>query len=169
MKNNNPIKRFRMERDLTLESMADRVGLQKNALFLNECGVYSSILPAILDYMLKSDSYLREDRLSYEYRSFVIDKRRASGEVVGASQMDVGDVPAGAGSPLASLRNVVGMNKSRFSKEFCVHPAKVYSVEDGRSKHFGKQIDKAMTEAGFTGRLIDELNYRQEEYYEQCK
>ncbi len=129
------------------------------ALYLNECGVYPTILPAILDCLRRLDN--DPSQLELEYTEFRLNKRHEFGALHSHKELPP---PVGTKHPFAAFRDVLGLSRSNTAKKLCVHPAGLYRLELGLMKHLPGDVREALLVAGFPGTLVDELDFRTEEW-----
>ena len=155
----NPVRRTRKERHLTLEQAAAEAGIHVQAFFLQEQGVYPDLLPAIVAWLAKEGAYL--PNLQKEYHEFQRDKRRVNGEQRGLALYEFG--PPGQTHPIVQFRNDLELSRLGFAKAFCIHPGLLYRVERGMTQGLSRQIKNALLDAGMTKQAIKELEYRSEE------
>lgn len=164
----NPIKRVRLAHNKTLEEFSLAAGVHVQALYLNEQGVYPNILPAIERYLMK----LGEDPndLNTQYLEFQNDKRRTIGAFLELKDYVTLEPRYDEGHPFVGFRESLGtpshepFSRMGFAKSFCVHPAQLYRLEKGGTKHLPEQLREALTTAGLPGNVIAELESRCEEY-----
>lgn len=157
----NPIRRIRTKEGKSLVEFGEDCGVQFQALYLNECGVYPHILPSILAHLTRL-GYDNHVELQREYNEFVTQKR---GEAY--FKFDLGNYtlppPTGVLHPILALRETIafgGLSRIGFAKAFCVHPASLYKLEFGDSQHLPAQLRVALLEAGLPDTVVDELDFR---------
>lgn len=165
MQNNqiNPIRRVRVKEGKTLVEFAADCGVHLQALYLNECGVYPTILPSILirlNHLGYSGSVLEPD-----YQVFVKSKREASGVRHSLTLYEL-PPPVGTVHPFISFRKSLKLSRMGFCKSFCVHPASMHKVEHEQVVQLPSQVIEALGQAGLSERVIDELDYRVKEWAE---
>ncbi len=154
-----PIRRIRISQGRTLVEFADDCGVNYQALYLNECGVYPTILPTVLRHLVGLEG--NEDTLVDEYEEFCIQKRITFGEAHSSTELPP---PVGTQHPFISFRMKLGLSRSKLAKSLCVHPAGLYRLELGLMKHLPGDLREALQVAGFSTTLIEELDYRTEEW-----
>ena len=137
------------------------MGCHLQAVYLNECGVYPHVLPAIRKYIESLGYDVRE--LDEEYAAFQTRMRELTGARVKAGQVAI-DEPSNGAHPFLAFRKMLGMSRMSFSKSFAVHPAFLYKLERAEAHGLSSQMKNAMAEAGFRPSVIDELDYRCAEY-----
>lgn len=155
----NPIRKVRLSRGRTLVEFADDCGVNYQALYLNECGVYPTVLPAILKILVKLDNDATQ--LETEYIEFVYNKRLEFGEKHNTVNLPP---PVGTLHPFIGFRRALGLSRSKLAKMLCVHPAGLYRLELGLMKHLPGDLRDALLVAGFPVNLVEELDYRVEEW-----
>lgn len=159
----NPIRLARMaSQEKTLESFSKRCGVHKQALYLNECGVYPDVLPSIMATLLVLG--WDEQSIRRGYRDFQREKRVARGELDNLSSVEIGPPNLELGHPFVQFRASLGHARLGFAKEYCVHPASLHKLEIGSAIHLPEQVVEALTVAGASASVITELNERCEEY-----
>lgn len=155
----NPIRRIRLSKGRTLMEFAGDCGVNYQALYLNECGVYPSILPAIHEYLVSLDAWPTD--LNEDYEEFRYHKRVLFGDIHSATPLPP---PVGTLHPFIAFRHALKLSRAAVAKKLCVHPAGLYRLELGLMKHLPGDVREAMLVAGFPGSLVDELDYRVEEW-----
>lgn len=138
---------------------AEDCGVNYQALYLNECGVYPTVLPAILECLRKLDN--DSEQMAEEYTEFRLAKRRTFGELHNLKGLPP---PVGTLHPFTAFRQALGVSRSLLAKTLCVHPAGLYRLELGMMKHLPGDVREALLVAGFPGTLVEELDYRTEEW-----
>lgn len=156
----NPVHRLRQEERLTLAQFADRAGVHLQAVFLNERGVYPTILPSILSYMHR----LRPEGRGWqsEYTAYVLEKRLEFGAHYDLPNTQLGP-PVGS-NPFRGWRDQYDLSRMAVAKGLCVHPASLYKVEHDETKHLPEQLVVALKVAGMPSMVIEELQFRLEEW-----
>lgn len=161
--NHNPIRRVRVKEGKTLVELAADCGVHLQALYLNECGVYPTILPSILTCLIRlgySGSVLEKD-----YQMFVHNKRVSSGVFFELSSYTL-PPPVGTQHPFISFRKSLELSRMGFCKSFCVHPASMHKVEHEQVQCLPRQVIEALNEAGLSEQTTEELDYRVREWAE---
>lgn len=161
MEKENPLRRIRRKNGLTLASMAGRAGVHTQAVYLNECGVYPTILPAISRWLERTGYPTRA--LQDEYLEWQTAHRKASGDKLKVSEVELGPPDLDV-APLAGLLEKLGLSRMGFAKMLAVHPALLYKLDRGETFGIGLQVRQALLEAGFSMTLIEELDYRTAEF-----
>jgi transcriptional regulator with XRE-family HTH domain len=159
----NPIRALRKKNGMTVDVFAERCKIHPQALYLNECGVYPHILPAVRGYLLSLGYDLQV--LDHEYALYQRQKRIEYGQEVGAEEQELGP-PSVVKHPFVEFRIGIKMSRMGFSKSFCVHPAFLYKLEHGEAYGLSIQLKEALTLAGFPVGLVNELDYRSREFAE---
>lgn len=155
----NPIRRIRLSKGKTLHDFADDCGINYQALYLNECGVYPTVLPVLLEYIGKLG--FDSESVAQEYKEFVLAKRLEFGACHSTTELPP---PVGSLHPFVAFRQALELSRVAFAKSICVHPAGLYRLELGLMKHLPGDVREALTVAGFSINLIEELDYRVEEW-----
>lgn len=158
-----PIKRIRIREGQSLEAFGRSVGCHLQAVYLNECGTYPHILPAIRRYLEKQGYNVRE--LDEEYHEFQVARRIAAGAKHKVADVELGE-PGNGIHPFTLLQKQLGMSRMAFSKAFAIHPAFLYKLSRAEAHGLSSQMKQALLEAGFRPSVIEELDYRCAEYAE---
>lgn len=153
----NPIRRIRQLEGKTLNQLAESIGINYQAVYLNECGTYSSVLPTIVRYFEKLGYDGNE--IENDYQAFQCSKRQVSGEKYKMGEItDLG--PPSAVNPLVQFRYLLNITRSKFCKDFCVHPASMRQLELNAMQTLPAQLHLALEQAGLAPGLIVELEER---------
>lgn len=161
----NPIRRIRLLEGRTLQEFADDIGIHYQAVYLNECGVYHTVLPVIMKHLVSLGLNRRE--LEIEYEEAVRFKRELNGLVYQFNLIDDLGEPTGI-NPFTQFReklNLTGLSltRSKFCKLFGVHPALIRKLELFETRTMPTQLQEALRDAGLATTVIDELCDRLEE------
>jgi DNA-binding XRE family transcriptional regulator len=168
----NPIRAARHKSGKTGAEFAQDIGIHPQALYLNEMGMYSHILPKVLTYLMRTFEHSR-DYLEADYAQFVEQQRRAFGRLYGLSGFSLGDLGAPGGThPVVQFRAHIGiaqghprgLSRMGFAKSFCIHSAELYSLENGEKHGLSEQFKLAMTTAGLPAIVLAELEGRCDEF-----
>lgn len=146
--------------------MAKKAGVHVQALYLNECGCYPTVLPDILDCIVRE---LRHDPETVErhYKVYVERKRKAFGETHGFKFLTVDDLGEPGGThPVIAFREQLELSRMGFAKQACIQPTLLYNVEYCRSKRIPNQVVDAMLKAGLAPVVVMELCSRYEEWHD---
>lgn len=160
----NPIRLARQSSpEKTLEAFSRRCGVHKQALYLNERGVYPDILPSILPVLIELG--YEEKSVQSSYHDFQRLRRIARGQLDRLDETtELGEPLPHLGHPFVQFRLALGLARLGFAKEYCVHPASLHKLETGSAIHISEQLREALTVAGLPATVIAELNSRCEEY-----
>lgn len=159
----NPVREFRLRNHKTLQGMADEIGINYQALYLLECGCYSSVLPAVLGF-LEAEG-LSPLAVEDDYGVFVFRKWSRFGEDHDLRAKTLDSLGPSVGSPFEHFRNELGLSRMAFCKALAVHPAKELLVEQGQTRSLGDQLHTALSVAGLPAKVLTELENRVEEYH----
>lgn len=143
----------------TIGAAAEEAGVHWQAWYLQECGCYERILPAIESFFDKKDA---GGKLQEEYREFVKSRRLQFNQNYSARHLPKVNSNI---SPIELFRAQIGVNRTSFAKRICIQPAHLYRLERGLAKYLPEQVVDAFQEIGFTLEDIDEFNERQEDFY----
>lgn len=158
----NPIRRLRLQNKETLEEFAEGCQVHLQALWLNEFGMYPTVLPSILQRM-KNHYGINSSEIEEEYQRFIKDKRYHFGTVHSPYELSE---PNLFKSPLREFRLAAGIGTSyRFGKEICLNPSLVRKVESAKVEDFPGHLVFALREILLPVADIEELQYRHREYY----
>jgi hypothetical protein len=133
------------------------------ALYLNECGVYPSILPSILRRLTRYYG-LDEKELVAGYGDYVRFTRLEFGRKYTLFDYLPGDSDIRV-SPVTKLRNDFDLSKLGFAKGICTQPSGISRVEKRITSEFPQQLNEALTDAGLPVVMLHELQERQREFY----
>lgn len=160
-----PIHTVRTREGKTLEQVADAAGINMQAVYLNECGVYPTILPALQKcfQVWEYDTKV----LERDYQIFIKNKRIEFGNTHNLSELTLGALgpPVENQSPLETLREYIQLSRMAFCKGLCVHPAAELRIERGEASSLGAQFKTALYDAGVGDIIISELDARVQDYH----
>ena len=161
-----PLRLARKHLGLSIADFAEVCNVHEQALYLNECGCYSGVLPSV-EHVLSGLGFDLEI-IERDYAKFQKEKREAFGTQYGLAVWTVADLGTHRlnKSPVATLRSRCNISQLGFAKAICVQPAVIYKAEKGKASMLPEQIRDALIEAGLSVQLLEELNERQQEYYE---
>ncbi len=159
----NPIRAARVELGYKLNKFAELCGVHEQALYLNECGVYIDILPAVLEVFVKH-GYLQVT-LRTEYREFQKERRAEFALEYNFQDPNIIGPIMLSKAPIVTFRTNLGLSRQAFAKRLLVQPAILYKLEHGQARHLPQQLVDALEEAGMSSDIIDELNERTEDFY----
>jgi hypothetical protein len=163
----NPITRTRTAMHMTQLQLSKNVGCHEQAIFLNEQGVYSAILPKIGNWLIAHGE--NGQRIAYEYRRFQEDRRKGFGERNTLNLWTLDSLGPPVGSPFERFRDILGFSRMRLCKSLCIHPGKELAVESGSAESMGGQIREALLQAGLDAKVIAELDSRIREFHNKVK
>lgn len=144
----------------TLQQFSTLIGIHLQALYLNESGVYPTILPVVGSYMSRKGYNLEEMEIAYQ--EFVSERREEFFEKWAPYSLPE---PFLGDSPVGKWRATLGLSRAGLAKGLCVHPGQLHRVETGRAQALPNQLVEALKAVRFPDDLIEELNDRVEEYY----
>ncbi len=159
----NPIRILRLQQNKSLDLFSRECHVHLQALYLNECGVYPTILPAIMERLTRFYG-LDRNRLAEEYGDFVKSTREEFGQQHSLLSYLPGDSDIRV-SPITKLRNDFDLSKLGFAKGICTQPTGISRVEKRITSEFPQQLNEALLEAGLPVGMLAELQERQREYY----
>lgn len=159
----NPIRVIRLANHKTLESFAAECHIHLQAVYLNECGVYPSILPSILERLVKKYGSNRSDVVK-QYADYV----RTSREEFGLENSFHNYLPGDSDiriSPITKFRADFNLSRLGFAKRICCQPSGISRVERKITSTFPEQLQTALKDAGLPVGILQELLDRQVEFY----
>jgi hypothetical protein len=140
----------------SLEQFAFECNITLQAVYLNEFGVYPSILPSIL-HRLKTYYEQDESELVRDYEKYVQTKRFNFGEEHKPYKLPESDLQK---NPIASFRALLTCTRIGFAKSICVQPSLLYKVEEGKTDVIPGQLSIALREIQLPVGDIQELQDR---------
>lgn len=166
----NPLRVARKRHHKSLHDMCKDVGVNYQTLYLNECGVFPTILPKIRRYLI-NEFELDGTELDKLYRKFVLDKRRVfalqySDKVTTLPEPDI------TFSPFRLFRvhiDPIFQSRTAFCKTICIEPAGMFRVENGPIQEIPKRISEAFLQVGVPSDNLQELKERQYEFYARSR
>ena len=157
----NPIRRLRLDQGMTLEQFSDACGIHLQAVYLNEMGMYPTILPSVLEAMRYYG--VSGSKSEEEYQDYVKDKRYNFGEE--HSPYNLGS-PEISSSSIKTFRVSLGYSTAfGFAKAICINPTVVRRVEFGKALEFPGQLNFALRDIQMDPSDIEELELRHQEFY----
>lgn len=120
----NPLKRERLLRSLTLEALALKTGVSRMTIIRTEQGLYNVPSDRLLTF-LSPDSAVRRTGLQAEYQVWRKGRREASYGVL----PDAGGFNAIEAHPFVAWRESAALNQNQVAKAFCIHRATLYKFE----------------------------------------
>lgn len=161
-----PLRLARKHLGLSISDFAQVCQVHEQALYLNECGCYSSVLPSV-EAVLSGLGFDTET-LEREYRNFQLGIRQDFGRVHNFSTLRVSELGRHRldRSPVTVFRDRLGVSQLGFAKSLCVQPAILYKCEKGRAAGVPEQLERALKDAQFPVELVHEIDERQKEFYD---
>jgi len=158
----NPIRRTRLENHKTLEQFSHECKVHIQAVYLNEMGMYPTVLPAIsrrlVEHYGRSPTEIEE-----EYQYYVVRKRLAFG--VEHQPYDFGESDLSR-NPVKSFRTTLGYNTAfGFATAIAVNPTLIRRVESCKVEDFPKHLIQALRDINLSARDVEELQLRHREYF----
>jgi DNA-binding XRE family transcriptional regulator len=158
----NPIRVVRLQNHKTLEEFASECGVHLQAVFLNEKGMYPTVLPSI---MTRLSGHYGCDPISTEeaYQFYVRTKRETFGN---NHQPYVLNEPTLGICPLGDFRHSLGYSTIfGFSEAIAINPTPIRRVEGCKTDLFPAALKQALRDIQLPADDIEELEYRHQEYY----
>lgn len=157
-----PVREARTRIHRTIAEAAESAGVNWQTWYLTEAGCYEHIPPAILHFIVGQGV----GELSQEnYTRFRERKQREFGSSHNQALQTLPPVCVSS-SPLESLWKAVGVSRSEFAKSLCIQPAHLYRLQRGQAKELPASVIQALLTAGVPQDIVEELNERQQEFYE---
>lgn len=157
----NPIRKIRMENHKTLEMFSRECGVSLQAVYLNEFGMYPTILPSVLRRLVTYYG-CGESEIEEEYQKFVSTRRYEFGRKHEPFSLGEPDLRS---SPTKQFRTILGFRSAfGWSKAISLNPTTVRRTESGTVEEFPGQLVIALREILLPVGDIEELQYRQREF-----
>lgn len=165
----NPIRIIRVANHKSLQELALICGVNLQTLYLNECGVFPTILPTIRVHISRKFG-VSEEQLEEEYKQFVLEKRRLFAENY-KDRIDLLPEANLTVSPTALYRQSVDPEFSRmgFAKTLCVEPAGMYRLEVFPLATIPGRIRDAFLQVGMSSSTLEEMEERTNEFYARTR
>jgi len=158
----NPIRLTRVEDHKTLEEFAQNCHIHLQAVYLNEMGMYPTVLPSIMLYLTRHYNLVPE-QVEEEYQYYVYQKRSQFGE---RNQPYVLGEPVLGDNPFLNFRHSLGYTTAfGFARDICINPTTVRRVEKCRIDVIPKQLKTALRDIQLSPVDIEELECRHQEYF----
>lgn len=148
----------------TLGQAAKESGVHWQLWYLTECGCYAGIPPAIEHYLRRKQIWT--ESIPTGYSEYQVTCRIAFGRKYFNEGFSLPQ-PSISRHPVSTLHDQLKLSRSQFAKQLCVQPAVLYKSTGNTSRHLPRQLVDALTEAGLPVEVIEELQDRTEEFYEQ--
>jgi len=144
-------------------------GVNLQTVYLNECGVFPTILPRI-KRTLNRKFGVSESQLEEDYRQFVLEKRKLFAEEY-EGKVDVLPEADLTVSPIRLYRITIDPEFSRmgFAKTLCIEPAGIYRLEVFPLPTIPGRIREALLQVGMSQDNLEELEERTDEYAARSK
>ena len=161
----NPIRILRLSVHQTLETFAQRCGIHLQALYLNEMGMYPTVLPSVMRY-LHHNYDVSETETEEDYQNYVRNVRYSFGD--NHVPYDFPE-PNSTVSSIRQLRSSLGISTAfGFAKAICLNPTIIRNVESGKIFEFPGHLNFALREIQVDPADIDELEYRHQEFFQHA-
>jgi hypothetical protein len=153
---------LRLENHLTLEEFSRECKIHLQAVYLNEMGMYPTILPSILTRMVDHYGVLGSEA-EEQYQYYVFNKRFSFGEEHLPYKLPE---PNLSRSPLHQFRLSLHLSTAfGFAKAIAINPTTVRRVESCKVDEFPGQLRIALRDIQVPVGDIEELEYQHQEYY----
>lgn len=150
-----------MSHHRTLEQFSFECGIGLQAVYLNECGVYPTILPSI-ERRLVSYYDCIPSELSEAYIKYVEKKRYNFGKNHSPYKVPEPNIFK---SPILSFREIFASSRIGFAKSICITPTILYKVEKKKVEIIPGQLIIALREILLPVGEIEEMQIQQQEFY----
>lgn len=157
-----PVRIARQSLHKTIAEASEAAGVHWQTWFLTENGCYEEIPVRIVDYLGRLNVAAEE---YYNYRK---EKQRAFGEEYNFSSLELPGVDLRC-SPVQLLREQLSKSRTDFAKSFAIQTAHLFNCEKARCKFLPTGLRDGLLTAGLTTEQVDELDARQEEFYEYTR
>lgn len=157
-----PVRQARQQVHKTIAEASEEAGVNWQTWFLTENGCYEEIPGRIVDYLG------RMNLAAEEYYRFRESKQRDFGEKFNFAELELPPVDLRY-SPIQLLREKLGKSRTDFAKSMAVQTAHLYNCEKGKARFIPAGLRSALRVAGLSINNVDELDARQEEFYETSK
>lgn len=154
-----PIRQARLAVRKTINEAAEGAGINWQTWFLAENGCYEEIPGKIVDYLGRLNVSAEE---YFKYRE---NKQREFGHANNFDTLGLPPVDLRV-SPIESLRKLLGKSRADFAKSLATQVAHLYNCEKGRCRFIPTGLREALLTAGLAVEKVNELDERQEEFYE---
>jgi len=161
----NPIRIIRTQNHKSLFEFAELCGVHLQTVYLNECGVFPTILPKIKDLLIiKYDA--DDNKLTQDYKKFVLDKRRVF-SLTYSDKIDSLPDPDLTKCPFGEYRVNISseFTRMKFAKTICVEPAGLYRLEQKPLSTIPGRVREALLQVGLSSDNLEELEERTNEFY----
>jgi hypothetical protein len=158
----NPIRRTRLNEHKTLDEFAQECKVHIQAVYLNEMGMYPTVLPSIMKRLVGHyglDSTNAEE--AYQY--YVLNKRLRFAEQHAPYVLGQPDVSR---CPIRTFRNSIGYNTVfGFANAIAINPTIIRRVEGCKVDIFPRELKRALKDIRLPVAEIDDLEYQHQEYF----
>lgn len=157
-----PVRVARQAVHKTIAEASEEAGVNWQTWFLTENGCYEEIPGRIMDYLGRLNLATEE---YYQYRE---NKQREFGEKFQLSTFELPEVDLRI-SPVQSFREKLGKTRTDLAKSLATQTAHLYNCEKAKARFIPSGLREALRIAGLSSEKIEELDARQEEFYEYNK
>lgn len=158
----NPVRVVRLRQHKTLEEFAAECNVHLQAVFLNEKGMFPTVLPSI---MKRLSGHYGCDPISTEeaYQFYVQSKRESFGD--NHKPYNLNEPILGI-CPLGDFRHSLGYSTIfGFCRSIAINPTPVRRIEGCKTDLFPAALKQCLSDIQLDERDIEELEYRHQEYY----
>lgn len=159
---NNPIRKTRLDHHKTLEEFARECHVHIQAVYLNEMGMYPTVLPSIAKRLVTKYGF-EPGILADEYDYYVLVKRYRFKQQHAPYVLGEPDLTR---NPLRAFRNSLGYNTVfGFANALAINPTIVRRVESCKVDILPRELKKALADVGLPVDEINELEYQHQEFF----
>jgi transcriptional regulator with XRE-family HTH domain len=165
----NPIRILRTANHKSLQELSELCGVHLQTIYLNECGVFPTVLPKIRTTLnRKYDADLT--KLDADYKKYIFDQRKTF-SVAYADKIDSLPEADLTRCPMGLYRKGISPSLSRmgFAKTICVEPAGMYRLEVFPLAAIPGRIREALLQVGLSSPNLEELEERTNEFYSRTR
>lgn len=157
----NPIRTIRLSRRESLQEFADKCKVHLQAVYLNEMGMYPTVLPSIMKRLQHMGVAIQG--VEEQYRDFVEEQRYEFGSLHSPYTLPE---PSLSINPLHNFRASLNYHTAfGFAKAICLNPTIVRRVESCAVEDFPGQLVLSLRDIQLPVGDIEELQYQHREYY----
>lgn len=167
----NPLKKARLDLNLTQQALAKQADISVNALIKYEQGLYPEPSAKIINalFELGYDPYTGVDELVRNYSYWRYNKVLAARVTLHSHRNIIGLKPSGGVNPFVCWRvhHLHLPSRLEFCKLLVLHPAVVQKYEEGQMRDLPKSIRQTLTQVGIYADSIDYLELLGRAYYDR--
>lgn len=124
-----PIRFVREANNLSIRDAADAIGCHHQALYHNEIGCYSHILPVIMDWLVQNSDY-KQGHLKLAYQRYQEHVRAKSKDLYNWAGVTLEHIGVPGDNPIIKFREHFDMSRAGLCKVLCLPTATLYAAEN---------------------------------------